>query len=149
LKSWNGSYQFTGDGDFGKETWNFISMWSCLGEKAGEPSDAYWKYYLSINRKVESRNIDFDTKISIVFPPQELCRLIDNLFVDFSFRLNTITQYVENSFVNVNDYVIITDKINMFKDTDWTQNPWLSIKLSRNASTSLLQTIDLSPIIPQ
>ena len=146
LKSWVANYQVSGYGDLGEENWNFVFTWSCLNQRADEYSSPYWKYSIFVNRSGQS--LDHDTRISITFPPQELCRLIDNLSVDFSFSLNVSTLYIDNAFVDVTDYVVLSDRIGLFKDASWSSDPWLDMRISRLASSSKFQTIDLSPIIP-
>lgn len=146
LRSWMSNYQVSGYGDSGEERWNFVFSWTCLNQKAEEPSTPYWKYSIFVNRSLP--HIDFDTRVNIIFPPEELCRLIDNLSIDFSFSLNTITNYVENSLVDVTDYVVLTDGIGLFKDSNWAADPWLDVRLSRLLLAEQYETIDLSPIIP-
>jgi len=146
LKSWTSNYQFSGYGDSGIENWNFVLSWSCLNQIGGESSSPYWKYSMFINRSLSSK--DFDTRINVTFPPQELCRLINNLSVDLSFSLNTITGYVDNSTVDVTDLVSISDKIGVFKDATWTADPWLDVRISRSAVSPQYQTVDLSPLLP-
>ena len=146
LKSWIANYQVSGYGDSGAENWNFVFSWSCLNQRAEEYASPYWKYSIFVNRSGQS--IDHDTRISITFPPQELCRLIDNLSIDFSFSLNVFTLYIDNAFIDVTDYIIFSDRIGLFKDANWSSDPWLDMRISRLASTSKFQTIDLSPIIP-
>lgn len=148
LKSWKSNYQISGVGDLGKENWSFVFSWLCLDQKFEEQSDPYWKFSMFINKHIASKNIDFNTNISITFPPKDLCLSINNLYFDFSFDLNTLTQYVRNDFTTVTDYVIMSDNIGLFKDAEWKSNPWLNLRLSRNTSRPLLQTLELSPIIP-
>jgi len=146
LKSWTSNYQVSGYGDSGIENWNFVFSWSCLNQKAEEYSSPYWKYSISINRSFSK--MSFDTRIIVTFPPQELCRLINNLSIDFSFSLNTLTNYIDNSIIDVTDYVIFSDRIGIFKDAIWTTDPWLDISISRNILNSQNQKIDLSPLLP-
>lgn len=146
LKSWVSNYQFYGIGDFGEEKWNFVSSWSCLNQKAEEYSSPYWSYSIFINRSYGS--VDLDTRLSVTFPPTELCRLIDNLSNNFSFNLNVRTFYVENSLIDTTDYVVMKDNLGIFKDETWLSNPWFSVNLSRNVLLPGLRTIDLLPLIP-
>jgi len=146
LKSWTSNYQVSGYGDSGRENWSFTFSWSCLSQRSGEETSPYWRYSMFLNRALSGR--DFDTRVNVTFPPQELCRIINNLSVDLSFSLNTITGYVDNSTVDVTDLVVLSDKVGVFKDANWAADPWLEVRVSRSVNSPQFGTVDLSPLIP-
>jgi hypothetical protein len=147
-KAWQSSYQMNGQGSYGIEKWNFSFTWSCMDSLGEEKSSPYWKFSMFINRIFLSQNLDFDTKINIVFPPDYLCNQINNLSFDLIFSLNTVTQYVSNDFVGITEEVVLADNIGLFKSNLWKSNPLLNINLSNSPIKSLLESTSLTPIIP-
>jgi len=142
---WSANYQTIGYGNIGLEQWNFVFSWSCLNKNAEEYSNPFWRFSILVNKN--NHLYIQKSKIDIVFPSSSLCAGINNLNVDFSFYLNTITKYVNNSMVASPDDVVIYDEIGLFKSS-WTNNPILNIRLSRNTSLNSIQKESLTPIIP-
>lgn len=147
-KSWNGNYQVIGNGNLGQEKWNFVFNWYCRNVNAEDYVSPFWKFSIFINKYFIESNVDLDTKIHITFPPDYLCEQIDNLNFDFSFNLNTTTKYVSSNFVNVIEDVILYDNIGLFKNNSWKSNPTLEFNFSSQSSMSMLENVDLTPIIP-
>ena len=145
-KMWSSNHQILGEGSYGTEKWNFVFSWNCLNYAETNDdyelnSSPYWKFSLFVNKYYLDLNKDFDTKVHIVFPPDYLCNQIDNLNIDFSFSLNTITKYVRNDFVKVTEDVVINDGIGLFKTDSWKTNPLLDINLTQVPITEPFDTV--------
>jgi hypothetical protein len=152
-KMWTSNYQMIGDGDYGEEKWSFSFNWYCMDfayiENVEEDYvSPFWKFSIFVNRFYLDQNLDFDTKIHIVFPPDYLCDQIDNLTVNFPFSLNTTTKYVSNNFVEVTEDVVLADNIKLFSSNSWKSNPQLNITLSQDTNLLVSEKLDLTPTIP-
>jgi hypothetical protein len=152
LKSWNGSFQLYGEGSDNTgsdENWRFLFEWTCINELAAEDLGASsWKFSMFANRKNTVSNFDSDTRILIVFPPEQICKETQNLDFDFSFNLNTETNFVGNNLDVPPSSVLLKDNIGLFKSKYWDKNPNLVIRLSRNESSTTFSRQDLSNYLP-
>lgn len=152
FKSWNGSFHLYGEGNDNlgsDESWRFTFEWTCMNEIAGEELGAYsWKFSMLAVRKNEINNSDFDTRILLVFPPDQICIGTQNLGFDFSFNLNAFTKFVTNDYNTSPSLVLLNDKINLFKSNYWTKNPEIIFRLSRSDVLSNLLVQDISSILP-
>lgn len=147
-KTWTANYQMLGEDSDGPQKWNFVFNWNCLDTNGEDYVSPFWKFSIFVNKLNLNSGIDFDTKVHIVFPPDYLCEQINNLKINFPFTLNTVTNYVQNDFVQVTEDVVINDNIGIFKSNSWKSNPILDITLSVNSTISTLQKKDLTSIIP-
>lgn len=152
LKSWNGNFHLYGEGNDNMgsdESWRFTFEWTCMNEISGEELGAYsWKFSMLAVRKNEASGFDSDTRVLLVFPPDQICTGTQNLGFDFAFNLNTITKFVTNDYNTSPSMVLLNDKINLFKSAYWAKNPELIFRLSRNDVLSDLLIQDISRIRP-
>lgn len=153
LQKWVANYHLVGvsdDNRGGNESWRFSFEWSCLSDIGGEDlGSASWKFSMLAVRKLEMSGFDLDTRVMIVFPPDQICAGIQNLGFDFSFNLNTVTNYVSNDLDIVASTVLLTDKIGLFKSKFWTQNPDYITRLSKSDVSNSVQRQDIRPIFPE
>jgi hypothetical protein len=153
LQSWVANFHMLGTGDDNRgsnESWRFTFEWACLGEIAGgESGSPSWKFSMLVVRKNEASGLDYDSRMMIVFPPDQVCSGIQNLGFDFSFSLNTVTEFVSNDMDIVPTLVLLTDNIGLFKSKFWTQNPKFNIRLSKSNVSTVVQRQDIYPIFPQ
>lgn len=152
LKSWNGNFQLYGEGSDNTgsdENWRFLFEWTCINELAAEDLGASsWKFSMFANRKNVLNGFDSDTRILIVFPPEQICKETQNLDFDFSFNLNTETNFVGNNLDVPPSSVLLKDNIGLFKSKYWDKNPNLVIRLSRSEISTTFSRQDLSNYLP-
>lgn len=145
---WSANYQMSGLGSYGSEKWSFSFGWGCMNKNVEDFSSPYWKLSIFLNRLYQDINLDFDTKINIVFPPEYLCDQINGFNFNLAFSLNTVSEYVKNDYVNITEDVVLNDNIGLFKSDSWKSNPLLDMVLSNNSTLPLLENKDLTPIFP-
>jgi len=138
----------SGLGSYGSEKWSFSFGWGCMNKNVEDFSSPYWKLSIFLNRLYQDINLDFDTKINIVFPPEYLCDQINGFNFNLAFSLNTVSEYVKNDYVNITEDVVLNDNIGLFKSDSWKSNPLLDMVLSNNSTLPLLENKDLTPIFP-
>lgn len=152
LKSWLGNFHLYGQGNDNlgsDESWRFTFEWACFDEFAGDDlGGSSWKFSMLAVRKNEFTGLEIDTRSLLIFPPDEICKITQNLGFDFSFTLNTSTKLVTNDFNISASTTLLNDKIGLFKSKYWIRNPNLNFRLSRNDSPITLSRQDLSGILP-
>ena len=154
LQSWIANYHLSGVGDDNNnslERWRFSFDWSCTSLIAGtDLGSSYWKFSILIVRHNASIGTDFDTRLVIVFPPEQICNdNSQNFSFDFSFKVNTVTDFVSNDLNIALDEIILTDNIGLFKSKSWIKNPFLRINLTKNNSPIETQYQDIYSIFPK
>lgn len=151
-KSWLANFHMTGISDDSLrslENWRFSFEWSCVGSFGGEEiGSSFWKFSMLVVRKNEFSGIDFDTRVLVVFPPEQIC-LNTRLDFDFSFNINTLTKFVSNNSDVVPSVTLLKDDIGLFKSKFWAKFPNFSIRLSENNTSTIVQRQDISQIFPQ
>lgn len=145
-QSWISNYHLLGEDN---ESWRFVFSWNCASEIAGDDlGDSAWNFSLLIVRKNLDTNLDFDTRIIVVFNPSNICSGVQNLGFDFSFSLDTTTSYVTDNLNVVASSVVLYDNIGMFKTNAWIKNPSLNINISKNETVVTSQRKDIYSLFP-
>jgi len=152
LQSWVANYHLNGIGDDNlnsQEQWKFSFEWACVNQFAGVDfgGTSYWKFSMLVRRYNTTVGTDFDTRLVIIFPPGKFCNGNQSFAFDFSFKVNTITHFVENDVVALNEIVLV-DNIGLFKSKSWTKNPLLRLRLTRSEEISTAKYQDIYPIFP-
>jgi hypothetical protein len=152
---WTGNFQlkgFGGDNTIIDESWRFVFEWSCTNVIRGENlSNSSFKFSMLAVRKFtksEQNTVDYDTRLMIVFPPEELCARTKSFEFDFPFKFNTETQYVSNQYSIGVDSVLFLDKILLFFSDYWYNNPDLILRLSQSDVLYSVPRQDIRPIFP-
>jgi len=147
LKSWLGHYHLFGIGENnnnGQEKWNFSFSWSCDNNLG----DSYWKFSSLITKTDLSEGTDYDTRLIIKFPPDQICSYSQNFSFNFTFNVNTFTKFVDNNFDLALNEIVLYDKIGMFKTKNWMKDPVLRMIVSKSSKTVDSQYKDITPILP-
>jgi hypothetical protein len=146
FNSWVSNYHVTGIGENGlDESWRFTVEWSCTNNIYGEDlTSDYWKFSLLVVQK--NNSFSYDTRILIIFPPTGVCNQVPNTYFDFSFYLNTLTNYVGSDAQTTVDSIVLSDGIGLFKSKTWITNPNFEVDLNVSSSinSTQYQTISLS-----
>jgi len=152
LNSWQGTLHYSGiaaDNLNNLESWRINVDWSCTSKYANDDFfSSVWKFSLLFTRRNTTTNLDFDTRLLILFPSEEICLTADRDGLDFSFQFDTRRQTVstrENIFVNV---VNLYDNIGLFKNNYWFSNK-LNIRISEDYVKDNLNKTDITFIIPE
>lgn len=150
LQSWICNFHAKGIGsdNNSNEEWRFTFEWACTDQIAGEEIDSSWKFSILVVRKNESSNYDLDTRVIIMFPPDQICSNLQNLDFDFGFKINIITNFVSNDLEVSPDSVLKTDGIGIFKSKFWSKNPNFNIRLSKNNSSNAVERQSINSIFP-
>lgn len=153
LRSWVANYHLTGVGDDNfnsQEQWRMSFDWSCVNEFAGVSfgGSSYWKFSMLVRRYNTTVGTDFDTRMVIIFPPGDFCAGNQSFAFNFSFIVNTLTHYVDNEFVTLNEIVLV-DNIGLFKSRSWIKNPFLRLGITKGQVSSLTQYKNIYSIFPQ
>ena len=106
------------------------------------------KFAITIVRKNLQTNMDFDTKLLIVFPSRDLCQAIRNFRDDLIFSTNTKTNLTTSPTNISTKTVLVYDSIGIFKSSYWYSNPNLQIKISTSDTVVKTARKDLSFILP-
>lgn len=150
--SWIGHYHMLGQGDDNlgrQESWRFTFEWACTRIIAGDDlGNSTWKFSMLVVRKNEASGLDFDTRAMVVFPYDQICLPTQNLEFDFSFRLNTVTKFINNDSDIVPEIVLLTDNIGLFKSSFWTRTPNFNVRLSKSSLSKSVARQDISSIFP-
>ena len=146
LKSWLGHYHLFGIGESknGQEKWNFLFSWSCDSNMG----DNYWRFSSLITRTDLAEGTDYDTRLIIKFPPDQICSYSQNFSFNFTFDVNTFTKFVDNNFDLALNEIMLYDKIGMFKTKNWLKDPILRMVVSKSSKTIDTQYKDIAPIFP-
>lgn len=149
--SWRNSIYLTGVGDNlnSQENWNLIFEWACVNEYAEESfNSSVWKFSLLVSRKNLGFNVDFDTRILILFPSSQIC-LDANLFdFNFDFKVNTRDKFVKTNNNLIVDVLTFHDEIGMFRSKHFLSNE-LKIKISEHKLESDVEINDLNSLISE
>jgi hypothetical protein len=152
-KSWVANFHMTGVSDdnlTSVEKWRFSFEWSCVSSFAGEDIGSnFWKFSMLVVRKNEFSGIDFDTRVLITFPSEQICLNTRNLDFDLSFSLNTLTNFVSNDSDVVPNTTLLKDDIGLFKSKFWARSPNFLIRLSKSTTLTNVQRQDISQIFPR
>lgn len=153
LQSWVANFHMMGtsDDNFGNvESWRFSFEWSCISSFGGdELGSSSWKFSMLVVRKNEFSGVDFDTRALIVFPPEQICSTSQNLSFDFSFKFNTVTNYVSNDSDIVANTILLTDNIGLFKSKFWAKFPNFTVRLSKSDILTSVARQDIHSIFPK
>ena len=153
LQSWVANFHMTGtsaDNLGSIENWRFSFEWACINSFGGDDlGSSSWKFSMLAVRKNEFNGVDFDTRVLIVFPPDQICLTSQNLGFDFSFKLNTTTKFVSNDSDILPSVTLLTDSIGLFKSKFWSKTPNFTIRLSKSNISTAVQRQDIYPIFPQ
>lgn len=155
LSGWTGNFQlkgFGGDNTALDESWRFVFEWSCANVISGENlSNSSFKFSMLAVRKFtqnDQKTVDYDTRLMIVFPPEELCSRTKSFEFDFPFKFNTDTEYVSNQFSIGVDSVLFLDKVLLFRSEYWYNNPDLIFRLSQSDVPYVVPRQNIRPIFP-
>jgi hypothetical protein len=151
LGTWVSHQHFKGTSDDNvyDESWRFTFEFGCYDEIAAEPTDSFViKFAITIVRKNLQTNMDFDTKLLIVFPSRDLCEVIRNFRDDLIFSTNTKTSLTTSPSGISTETVLVYDSIGIFKSSYWYSNPNLKIKISTSDTIVTTNRKDLSFILP-
>lgn len=149
--SWRNSIFLTGVGDNlnSQENWNLIFEWACVNEYSEESfNSSVWKFSLLVSRKNLGFNVDFDTRILILFSSSQIC-LDANLFdFDFNFKVNTRDKFVKTNNNLIVDVLTFHDEIGIFRSKHFLSNEF-KIKISEHKLGSDIEIIGLNSLIPE
>ena len=151
LGTWVAHQHFKGisDDNVYDENWRFTFEFGCYDEIAAEPTESFViKFAITIVRKNLQTNMDFDTKLLIVFPSRDLCQAIRNFRDDLIFSTNTKTNLTTSPTNISTKTVLVYDSIGIFKSSYWYSNPNLQIKISTSDTVVKTARKDLSFILP-
>lgn len=151
LKSWVANLHMIGtsDDNMTTETWRFTFEWACQNQISGANlGSSLWKFSMLAVRENQSSKLDFDTRLMLVFPPEQICSGTSNLGFDFSFNMNTVTKFVNSSLGVVPNIILLMDNVGLFASKYWATNPNLNIRLSQSSSPIIVQRQDISSIFP-
>lgn len=142
IKGWVGNYHLSGYNQADAESWRFSIEWACASNTIDITSPSY-KFTLLVNRIL--KNSASDTKIKIVFPPDQICTITQSLAFDFSFFINALTNVFGNSVNVVSTDAILFDKIRLFKSSYYNKNPLIKFRLSKNTKevSTQYQTVNI------
>lgn len=151
--SWQGSLHYTGIADYNQpqtESWRFAFEWGCVNSLGSQDFGGnVWKFSMSVLRKNLTTGQDFDTRLLIAFPPNEICSDTTSIGFDFSFQVDTQKIYVRTDLDIVVDLRILYDNIGMFRSAFWKSKPLLRFTVSENPLVSNYESIDIKPIFPE
>ncbi|MEY3164208.1 MAG: hypothetical protein RI887_1032, partial [Actinomycetota bacterium] len=151
LETWISTQHFTGisDDNINNETWRFSFELACVdnfgAESTGRP---VIKFSITIVRKNLVTDVDFDTRIVVLFPSDQFCNAVRNFIDDFPFNIDVKTSFVSTAGNIQPDSVLVYDKINIFKSNYWTNNPKLYLRLSNSSTILKTEKKDISSILP-
>ena len=148
--SWQSSLHYTGFSNDGsqRESWRLVFDWGCTNLFAGQLADAnFWKFSISMLKKNLSNNSDFDTRLLIVFPANNICS--NNSDLNFDFRYNTQKLFVKTDEDIVVDNHLLYDNIGLFKSNLWLKKPFLNFNISLNNLSEGFELQDIKPIFPK
>ena len=136
IRGWVGNYHLSGYNQSDVESWKFSIEWACVSNTIDVTSPSY-KFTLLVTRLL--KNTASDTKIKIVFPPDQICTITQSLSFDFSFYINALTNTFGNSLNVVSTDAILFDKIRLFKSSYYNKNPLIKFRLSKNTKEASTQ----------
>lgn len=152
LGAWQGTLHYTGIADDNvshTEQWRILFEWGCVDTLASQELGVnVWKFSMLATRKNLTTGMDFDTRIMIVFPAEQICLETDDLGFDFNFRLDTRRIFVKTELDIVVDVRLLYDNIGLFKSRFWVNTPDLRIRLSPNEQIEAVERQDIKPIFP-
>jgi hypothetical protein len=130
--SWNKNFYYESKNDSNDIVKWYISFdLSCISRSELE---YYWKF-LIIFKKLEN-GIVSDSKLNIEVPSEFVCGY-NSEFI-FNFNYNVVKKYL---FTNINyfrDDFVFYDKIGLFSNNYWYNNPEIYIKITENYDPSLI-----------
>lgn len=153
LRAWVANYHLSGIGDDNlnsQEQWRMSFDWSCVNEFAGISfgGSSYWKFSMLVRRYNTTVGTDFDTRMVVIFPPGDFCTGNQSFAFNFSFIVNTLTHYVDNDLVSLNE-IVLADNIGLFKSRSWVKNPLLRLRITKGQAAAPTQYQNIYPIFPQ
>ena len=152
LGTWSANFQLRGLGGENSvqdERWRFVIEWSCINELGGENlGNSSWKFSILAVQKIEDSSFDSDTRLVLIFSPEQICATTQNLSFDFRFSFDTQTEFVANQNNVIVESVLFNDKILLFKSEYWYQNPELRLRISQSSTADIEQRQNIRPIIP-
>ena len=151
-ESWQSVLHYNGlDGDNTNQTvsWRINVDWTCTSQYADENfSSSVWKFSLLVTKRNITTNLDFDTRLLLLFPSEDICLTADRDGFDFSFQFDTKRKVVSTRQNLIVDVINLYDNIGLFKSTYWTTNK-LNIRISEDYVEENLNKQDVTFIIPE
>lgn len=152
LDSWQGTLHYTGvsaDNLSNTETWRFNIDWACTKEYADDDfASSVWKFSMLVTRKNINTGIDFDTRLLVLFPSEQICVSADRDGLDFSFQYDILRNVISTRQNLVIDVVTLYDNIGLFKSKYWKTNKF-NVRISEDLFVDALDKKDISFIVPQ
>lgn len=149
---WQGSLHYSGLADYNQsqtESWRFVFEWGCVDALGGQEFGTnIWKFSMSVLRKNLTTGEDFDTRLLIAFPPDQICADSTTIGFDFGFRLDTQKVFVKTDLDMVVDVRLLYDNIGMFRSAAWKKKPVLRFNVSENAEVNEYESQDIKSIFP-
>jgi hypothetical protein len=152
LDSWQGTLHYSGvaaDNLNNLESWRINVDWACTSQYADDDfSASVWRFSLLFTRRNTTTNLDFDTRLLILFPADEICLTADRDGLDFSFQFDTRRQTISTRENIVVDVVNLYDNVGLFRSNYWQTNK-LNIRISEDYIVDNLNKTDITFIIPE
>ena len=152
LDLWQGTLHYTGvsaDNLLHTETWRIKIDWSCTKEYADDDfASAVWKFSMLFTKKNINTGIDFDTRLFILFPSEDICVSADRDGLNFSFQYDTLRNSIYTRQNLVVDVMTLYDNIGLFKSKYWKTNK-LNIRISEDYFEDKIAKKDISFIVPE
>jgi hypothetical protein len=150
--SWQGTLHYNGvsaDNLNNFESWRINVDWGCTSQYAeNDLSSPVWKFSLLFVRRNTTTNLDFDTRLLILFPSEEICLTADRDGLDFSFQFDTKRNTVSTRENIIVDVVNLYDNVGLFRSNYWIKNK-LNITISEDYIVENLEKTDITFIIPE
>lgn len=151
LDLWQGTLHYNGyaaDNLSNTENWKINVDWGCTKNYAGDSfASSVWKFSLLMTRRNIDTGIDFDTRLVILFPSEDICLSADRDGLDFSFQYDTKKNYVYTRENLVVDMITLYDNIGLFKSKYWLTNRF-KVRISEDLFQDALNKTDISFILP-
>jgi hypothetical protein len=152
LDSWKSNIHYSGlsISTSGNEVWRITFEWSCTNQFGGENLNSdFWKFSMYLERKFSDTGVKEGTRLTVVFPQEDLCQRTGNSGFSFPFTVNTKNHTVQTSLNMLVNVVTITDNIGLFKSNFWFKNPNLNLVISQSPINNTDKKQDISPIFPE
>lgn len=124
VDSWNSNFYY--DSHTSNIKWQVYFSLSCLSRTETE---YYWNFLMYF-KKTEDDRI-FDSKLGITVPSEYVCGYNSQFLFDFNFNVLN-----KNLYTNINyfkdDYFVFYDKIGLFSNNYWRNNPEIYIQITQN-----------------
>lgn len=150
--SWQGTLHYSGvaaDNLNTTVTWRINVDWACTSQYADDDfASSVWRFSILFTRKNLATNTDFDTRLLLLFPAEDICLTADRDGLDFSFQFDTKRQTVTTRQNLVVDVINLYDNIGLFRSSYWTTNK-LNIRISEDYIEENLNKTDITFIVPE